>query len=153
MTLYKNFLLKRGVGLFSRAGLISGDYGIKNIIKNIKLQTGITLTLDHTPDRPKDRPPHVSTCSHLSNAKVCAHLLTSCWHREVVRSVLLIDKCPLMTPWLILSRAYMDANLRVHCTKLWWFANATHLFACSEQWHRSDPQDCSCTLTSLMPRS
>ena len=27
MTLYKNFLLKRGVGLFSRAGLISGDYG------------------------------------------------------------------------------------------------------------------------------
>ena len=28
MTLYKNFLLKRGVGLFSRVGLISGDYGI-----------------------------------------------------------------------------------------------------------------------------
>ena len=27
MTLYKNFLLKRGVGLFSRVGLISGDYG------------------------------------------------------------------------------------------------------------------------------
>ena len=25
--LYKNFLLKRGVGLFSRVGLISGDYG------------------------------------------------------------------------------------------------------------------------------
>ena len=28
MTLYNNFLLKRGVGLFSRVGLISGDYGI-----------------------------------------------------------------------------------------------------------------------------
>ena len=28
MTLYKDFLLKRGVGLFSRVGLISGDYGI-----------------------------------------------------------------------------------------------------------------------------
>ena len=27
MTLYNNFLLKRGVGLFSRVGLISGDYG------------------------------------------------------------------------------------------------------------------------------
>ena len=27
MTLYKNFLLKRGVGLFSRVGLVSGDYG------------------------------------------------------------------------------------------------------------------------------
>ena len=28
MTLYNNFLLKRGVGLFSRVGLFSGDYGI-----------------------------------------------------------------------------------------------------------------------------
>ena len=27
MTLYNNFLLKRGVGLFSGVGLISGDYG------------------------------------------------------------------------------------------------------------------------------
>ena len=27
MTLYNNFLLKRGVGLFTRVGLISGDYG------------------------------------------------------------------------------------------------------------------------------
>ena len=27
MTLYKNFLLKRGVGLFLRVGLISGDCG------------------------------------------------------------------------------------------------------------------------------
>ena len=27
MTLYNNFLLKRGVGLFSRVGLFSGDYG------------------------------------------------------------------------------------------------------------------------------
>ena len=27
MTLYNNFLLKRGVGLFLRVGLISGDYG------------------------------------------------------------------------------------------------------------------------------
>ena len=27
MTLYNNFLLKRGVGLISRAGLNSGDYG------------------------------------------------------------------------------------------------------------------------------
>ena len=29
MTLYNNFLLKRGVGLFSGVGLISGDYGTK----------------------------------------------------------------------------------------------------------------------------
>ena len=27
MTLYNNFWLKRGVGLFSRVGLFSGDYG------------------------------------------------------------------------------------------------------------------------------
>ena len=27
MILYNNFLLKRGVGLFSRVGLFSGDYG------------------------------------------------------------------------------------------------------------------------------
>ena len=32
MTLYNNFLLKRGVGLFSRVGLISGDYGTRGII-------------------------------------------------------------------------------------------------------------------------
>ena len=32
MTLYNNFLLKRGVGLFSRVGLISGDYGKGDII-------------------------------------------------------------------------------------------------------------------------
>ena len=49
-------------------------YTFINITK--KLQTRITLTLDHTPDRPKDRPPHISTCSYLSNAKVCAHVLT-----------------------------------------------------------------------------
>ena len=29
MTLYNNFLLKRGVGLFSGVGLISGDYGTR----------------------------------------------------------------------------------------------------------------------------
>ena len=29
MTLYNNFLLKRGVGLFSRVGLILGDYGTR----------------------------------------------------------------------------------------------------------------------------
>ena len=28
MTLYNNFWLKRGVGLISRVGLFSGDYGI-----------------------------------------------------------------------------------------------------------------------------
>ena len=28
MTLYNKFWLKRGVGLFSRVGLLSGDYGI-----------------------------------------------------------------------------------------------------------------------------
>ena len=32
MTLYNNFLLKRGVGLFSRVGLISGDYGTSTSI-------------------------------------------------------------------------------------------------------------------------
>ena len=32
MTLYNNFLLKRGVGLFSGVGLISGDYG--NVVSN-----------------------------------------------------------------------------------------------------------------------
>ena len=30
MTLYNNFWLKRGVGLFSRVGLFSGDYGIRD---------------------------------------------------------------------------------------------------------------------------
>ena len=39
MTLYNNFLLKRGVGLFSRVGLISGDYGIRFITASyIKLK-------------------------------------------------------------------------------------------------------------------
>ena len=32
MTLYNNFWLKRGVGLFSRVGLFSGYYGIIEMI-------------------------------------------------------------------------------------------------------------------------
>ena len=34
MTLYNNFWLKRGVGLFSRVGLFSGDYGTTDIQYN-----------------------------------------------------------------------------------------------------------------------
>ena len=37
MTLYNNFLLKRGVGLFSRVGLISGDYGTIFIIHELSM--------------------------------------------------------------------------------------------------------------------
>ena len=37
MTLYNNFLLKRGVGLFSRVGLISGDYGTILRTKHVRL--------------------------------------------------------------------------------------------------------------------
>ena len=40
MTLYNNFWLKRGVGLFSRVGLFSGDYGISVIEFEVALFTG-----------------------------------------------------------------------------------------------------------------
>ena len=38
MTLYNNFLLKRGVGLFSRVGLISGDTISLTIINGLTMQ-------------------------------------------------------------------------------------------------------------------
>ena len=37
MTLYNNFLLKRGVGLFSGVGLISGDYGSETAFSGFML--------------------------------------------------------------------------------------------------------------------
>ena len=45
MTLYNNFLLKRGVGLFSRVGLISGDYGICLINKHMSQSIIIFMLL------------------------------------------------------------------------------------------------------------
>ena len=39
-----------------------------------KLQTRITVTLDHTPDRPKDRTPHVGTYTHTLALLGCDHV-------------------------------------------------------------------------------
>ena len=49
-------------------------YNIKIKITK-KLQTRITVTLNHTPDRPTDRPPHVSTCVHTFALLGCEHVL------------------------------------------------------------------------------
>ena len=43
MTLYNNFLLKRGVGLFSRVGLISGDYGILLVREQVSAMVNALL--------------------------------------------------------------------------------------------------------------
>ena len=47
----------------------STTWGHAIIIQKIKitkkLQTRITVTLNHTPDRPMDWPPHVSRCEHV----------------------------------------------------------------------------------------
>ncbi len=40
-----------------------------------KLQTRITVTLDHTPDRPKDQTPHISTYTHTLALLGCEHVL------------------------------------------------------------------------------
>ena len=49
MTLYNNFLLKRGVGLFSGVGLISGDYGTSDqlhlVLRVVQLAVGRLLLL------------------------------------------------------------------------------------------------------------
>ena len=42
MTLYNNFLLKRGVGLFSGVGLISGDYGTSKSTSISAREVGVT---------------------------------------------------------------------------------------------------------------
>ena len=48
---------------------------LKNVKITKKLQTRITLTLDHTPDRPKDRPPHVSTRADIGRPIVVLKLV------------------------------------------------------------------------------
>ena len=58
--------------LHSISGMHTAMYVYKKITK--KLQTRITVTLDHTPDRPKDRTPHVGTYTHTLALLGCEHV-------------------------------------------------------------------------------
>ena len=65
----------------------------KIYINTKKLQTRITVTLNHTPDRPKDRPPHVSTCAHTFALLRCEHVLIWGGRSGVWLSVTVILVC------------------------------------------------------------